>query len=494
MLRTIVIVVLAIAVMLTASACDNGPQPAPTSVARVVETAAHPPQAPSAAPPTQTPVTETISTATLAATPTDTPTRAHTPTPTATATATPTPVPSNTPTPSSTPTQKPVVPVEEVFNRLIPGLIGDWDVPGAAIAIAKDGRLVLAKGYGLANVEKQEPVEPDTLFRVASIAKPITAVAVLQLVEDDLLSLDDRVFQILHKFQSPDGADKDPRLDDITVRHLLEHSGGWDRDMSYDPMFNTGKVERDLGVPKPVSCSDVIRFMRGRPLNFDPGTEYAYSNFGYCLMGRIIEEKTGQPYEEYVKEQVLAPIGISRMHIGGTLAKNRADGEATYYGFPGDGWADSAMPNTPSRVPWPDGGFHLRTLDAHGGWAASAIDLVIFATSVDGSRPPPVIGPQSVQTMIAKPDLAVWQDSYYHYGMGWFVVPVGNDAIWSHDGSMPGTYALIVRTDHGFAWAVLFNSRPEEQSKFGDEVDQLIWQGIGEVTDWPSHDLFPGYD
>ena len=185
--------------------------------------------------------------------------------------------------------------------------------PGAAIAIAKDGRLLLAKGYGLANVEKQEPVKPDTLFGVASIAKPITAVAVLQLVEDDLLSLDDRVFQILHRFQPPEGADKDPRLDDITVRHLLEHSGGWDRDMIYDPMFNTGEVEGELGVPKPVSCSDVIRFMRGQPLNFDPGTEYAYSNFGYCLMGRIIEEKTGQPYEEYVKEQVLAPIGISRM-------------------------------------------------------------------------------------------------------------------------------------------------------------------------------------
>ena len=373
-------------------------------------------------------------------------------------------------------------------------MIEDWDVPGAAIAIAKDGRLVLAKGYGLANVEKQEPVQPDTLFRVASIAKPITAVAVLQLVEDGLLNLDDRVFQILDRFQPPEGVHKDPRLDDITVRHLLQHSGGWDRGRSYDPMFSTGKVEDELGVPKPASCRDVIRFMLGQPLNFDPGTGYAYSNFGYCLLGRVIEEKTGQPYEEYVKEQVLAPIGISGMHIGGTLPKNRADGEATYYGFPGQEWADSAMPNTPPQVPWPDGGFHLRTLDAHGGWVASAIDLVTFATSVDESRPTPVIGPQSVKTMVARPDLALWQDSSYHYGMGWLVRPVGNDANWWHAGSLPGTYALIVRTHHGFAWAILFNSRPEEQSKFGQEVDRLIWEGISEVTAWPSHDLFPDYD
>ena len=351
----------------------------------------------------------------------------------------------------------------------------------------------MAKGYGLANVENQDPVQPDTLFRIASISKPITAVAVLQLVGDGFLKLDDRVFQILHRFQPPEGADRDPRLDDITVRHLLQHSGGWDQGRSYDPMWNTGIVEEELGVSKPVSCPDVIRFMLGQPLDFDPGTEYAYSNFGYCLLGRVIEERTGQPYEQYVKERVLAPIGVSRMHIGGTLPEDRADREATYYGFPGQELAYSAVPNTPQRVPWPDGGFHLKTMDAHGGWVASAIDLVRFATSVDGSKPPPVIGPQAVQMMVARPAPPLWQGSSYYYGMGWLVSPVGDDANWWHDGSLPGTYALLVRTHDGFAWAVLFNSRPEEWSKFGLEVDRLIWRGIGEVNVWPSYDLFPQY-
>ena len=94
------------------------------------------------------------------------------------------------------------------------------------MAITKDGRLILAKGYGLTNMESQKLVQPDTLFRIASISKPITAVAVLQLVEDGLLNLDDRVFQILDRFQPPEGVLKDPRLDDIAVRHLLQPSGG----------------------------------------------------------------------------------------------------------------------------------------------------------------------------------------------------------------------------------------------------------------------------
>ena len=258
-------------------------------------------------------------------------------------------------------------------------------------------------------------------------------------------------------------------------------------------MFSTRLVEEELGVPKPASCLDVIRFMLGRPLDFDPGTDYAYSNFGYCLLGRIIEEKTGQAYEEYVKDRVLAPMGISRMHIGGTLPKDRANGEATYYGFPGQELGYSAVPNTPRRVPWPDGGFHLRTIDAHGGWVASAIDLARFATSVEGSRPPQAIEPQSVRTMVARPDLGQWQGSSYYYGMGWLVRPVRSDANWWHDGSLPGTYALVVRSHDGFTWAFLVNSRSEEWSKFGQEVDRLIWQGIGEVINWPAYDLFPSY-
>ena len=333
---------------------------------------------------TATPVSTNTPTPTYTPEPTPTPAATHTPEPTATV------APTSTPEPTSTSTPVPPTPTpdsEAVFDRLIPELLEKWDVPGAAIAVARDGRLVLAKGYGLANVENEEPVEPDSLFRIASISKPVTAVAALQLVEEGLLDLEERVFEILREFESPEGAAMDSRLDKITVRQLLQHSGGWDRDQGYDPMFIAGWIERELGVPKPVSCPDVIRFMLGQPLDFDPGARYAYSNFGYCLLGRVVEKKTGRPYEEYVRERVLEPLGITRMRIGGVLPDERVEGEATYYDYPGQELAYSVMPGTPEQVPWPYGGFYLE--DSVGGWIASAIDLVRFATSVNGRQTSP---------------------------------------------------------------------------------------------------------
>ena len=359
--------------------------------------------------------------------------------------------------------------------------------------MSKDGRLLLAKGYGLAHVGSGDTVEPDSLFRVASISKPITAIAVLQLVEAGHLYLDERAFQILDDIEPRRGTSPDPRIGDITVRHLLQHSAGWDRDVSFDPMWRAGTIERELGVPKPVSCRDVIVFMLGRPLDFEPGSRYAYSNFGYCLLGRIIEEKTGMSYEEYVKRSVLEPMGITRMSIGGTLPEDRAEGEVTYYGFPGQRKTRSVLPGTPDLVPWPYGGFHLDMMDAHGGWVASAIDLVRFITSVDGSRGPRVLEPETVALMVEHPGSPLWRNSFYHYGMGWLVRPVGDEANWWHDGSLPGTTSLLVRTHHGYAWSVVLNSRPLDWPKFGLEVDKLMWLAVQRVSRWPSEDLFPRF-
>ena len=397
--------------------------------------------------------------------------------------------------PSTTASQgaTPVTDVEVVFDRLIPSFLEQWEVPGASIAIVNDGQLLFVKGYGLADVEGDDPVKPDSLFRIASISKPITAVAVLQLVEEDLLDLEESVFEILKEFQPPEGATRDPRLDEITVLHLLQHTGGWDRNKSYDPMWIPHRIQSELGVQKPVSCRDVIQFMLGQPLDFDPGTKYAYSNFGYCLLGRVIEEKTGQSYEEYVKERVLGPMGITGIRIGGTLPEERAEDEVNYYGYPGQNLAYSVMPKTPDRVPWPYGGFYLRGRDSVGGWIASAIDLVRFVTSIDGSRPPSVLEPATVQAMVSRPAPPLWEDTSYFYGMGWLVRPAGDDANWWHSGSQPGTSSLLVRTHHGFAWAALFNSRPKEQGDFGLAVDRLMWNGIREVSQWPSDDLFPQF-
>ena len=132
-------------------------------------------------------------------------------------------------------------------------------------------------------------------------------------------------------------------------------------------------------------------------------------------------------------------------------------------------------------------------MGAHGGWIASPVDLVRFVTALDGPNNLQILGVESVNLMVSPPDPRLELDPQAHYGIGWSVRPVGNDANWWHGSSLDGTHALLVRTHHRMVWAALFNSRPKESRQFGREIDGVIWQGIREVTDWPSHDLFPHF-
>ncbi|MCC2667636.1 MAG: beta-lactamase, partial [Armatimonadetes bacterium] len=211
------------------------------------------------------------------------------------------------------------------FDREMEAFMQTRGVPGGALAVVKDGRLVYAKGYGWADRDRQEKVQADSLFRIASISKPVTAVAVLKLVEQGKLRLSDRAFDLVRLAPVlPAGKTQDRRLAGITIRQLLEHSGGWDRDKSFDPMFRPTLIAETVGAPAPAGPEAVIRYMLGQPLDFDPGTRFAYSNFGYCVLGRVIEKVSGMPYEEYVRKNVLAPAKITTMRIGATLESGRA--------------------------------------------------------------------------------------------------------------------------------------------------------------------------
>ncbi|MBT6449531.1 MAG: beta-lactamase family protein, partial [Verrucomicrobiales bacterium] len=218
------------------------------------------------------------------------------------------------------------------FDELMRKFVRENNIPGAALAVAKDGRMVYARGFGYADREKNKHVQPESLFRIASISKPLTAVAIMQLVEKGKLNLEDKVFSILpHKAHLATGTKIDPGLAKITIQQLLQHQGGWDRARSFDPMFRSVKIAKTLGVNPPAKADDIIRFMMGRELDFPPGSQFAYSNFGYCLLGRVIEQVSGSDYEKYMRGEVLKPLGIYSMHIGRSLLKNRAKDEVRYY-------------------------------------------------------------------------------------------------------------------------------------------------------------------
>jgi CubicO group peptidase (beta-lactamase class C family) len=223
------------------------------------------------------------------------------------------------------------------FDREVEAFMTARKVPGGALAVVKDHRLVYARGYGWADREKKVPVTPESLFRIASVSKPITGLAVVKLAEQGRLNLDARAFDLV-RLDPPKSKEPDPRLARITVRQLLHHTGGWDRDKSFDPMFRPILIAKALKETAPAGPASVIRYMMGEPLDFDPGTRFVYSNFGYCVLGRIIERLTGVSYVDYVRKKHSRapggdadadrgqPAGAACAGRGGLLHEPRRDG------------------------------------------------------------------------------------------------------------------------------------------------------------------------
>lgn len=176
------------------------------------------------------------------------------------------------------------VPGLQPIDQLVTNFMTSYGVPGGAVGFVKDGRLVYVRGFGYANSNTLEVVQPDSLFRIASLSKAITAVAMLKLVEQGKVSLDQPAFPLLN-YPPPTypGATVDPRLNSITIRQLLNHTGGWDRNtatnpdggIGFDPTVNwTVQAAKDMGTAAPADAATVVRWMLGKPLQFEPGTQY----------------------------------------------------------------------------------------------------------------------------------------------------------------------------------------------------------------------------
>lgn len=386
------------------------------------------------------------------------------------------------------------------FDEMMQDIMQKHRIPGAAVAVTNQGKLLFAKGYGYADIAEKEPAKPTSLFRIASISKPITAVAILQLMEQKKLSLDDRVFDILD-FEDEirkAGDDFDARQREITIKHLLEHRGGWDRDKSFDAMFQSVRFAKQFDVPPPAKPDIIIRAMLRQKLDFPPGERYAYSNYGYCLLGRVIEQLTGQGYEEYVKQNVLAPIGIHDMRIGRTHSEHRAEGEVRYY-HPETGKSVFAA-DLDETVPWQYGGWYLEAMDSHGAWLASAVDLARFATAFDDPKNCKILSAESIELMHARPPgLAGHEENSdeknVFYSLGWSnrVQSDGQIHHW-HTGSLAGTATLLIRRHDGKHFVALFNARTSPHADhMGREVDNRLHQSAAKVKTWPKEDLFPKF-
>ncbi len=336
----------------------------------------------------------------------------------------------------------------EEMRREAAAFMAQYRVPGLAVSIARHGRLVYDQAFGFADQGRGERLTPGHLFRIASVTKPITSVAVFTLVEQGRLALQDRVFGRNGVLRDDYGRPPYQRwVEDIRLEHLLTHTcGGWPNDGT-DPMFhNPSMGHHEL----------IARALAKLPLSHPPGEHFAYSNFGYCIVGRVIEKVAARPYGDFVRNEVLARCGVGSMRIAGNTLAERARGEVVY-----DGQGEKPY------------AINVRRMDSHGGWLARASDLVRFATHVDGlSEARSILRPETIRVMTtASPANA-------GYAKGWAVNASHN---WWHSGSLPGTSSILVRTASGLCWAALANTRREGMD---GALDALLWRMARKVPAW----------
>jgi len=400
---------------------------------------------------------------------------------------------------SEIPTTGESLPPFAEFDKWIVGFMAESNIPGGSLAISRHGKVVYARGYGYADRENKEPVQPDSLFRIASVSKPITAAAIMRLVEQGKLKLDDKVFDLLAmEPHLEEGSTFDERWRQITIAQCLTHTGGWERDKSYDPMFEQTRIAQSMKLDLPVETQNIIRYMMGQPLDFDPGERYAYSNFGYCILGRVIERVGGKLYEQFVQEEVFAPIGVTAPRIGHSIESERAENEVKYY-EPTEARETAVVGPGAGKdeVPISYGAWYHESLDAHGGWIASTIDLVRFAAAFDADPRTPIISEESKQAMFS-PGVLVRRgrgnrEPAIHYGFGWRLRSGrGKRLIADHGGALPCTAAMLLRLPDDVNVAVLFNLGKSADGQFlGGGLDGPLTQMAAEVKNWPEGELTP---
>lgn len=321
-----------------------------------------------------------------------------------------------------------------------------------SIAISRSGRFVYDHAGGMADRQHMTQAQQDSLFRIADLSKPITAVTIFSLIENGKLNLTDKVFgsgAILGTHYS-----KPPYktyVADITVDHLLTHTAcGWAADDNDPMLHNNGWDQAKL----------ISWTIENVPLTLQPGTQWVYSNFGYCILGRLIEQVTGQPYAAYVQANILGPCGITGMQIARNSERDRASNEVVYIG-------------QYSELPYK---INITRMDATDGWIASSTQLVQFLNHVAGApNIPALLKPETIKAMTTPAPAYPAGDA--RYARGWLVSDNGAGSWW-HNGSLPGSTSIMIRNPDGSCSAAICNTRSQPHQ----EMDSALSQLMGDLT------------
>ena len=365
------------------------------------------------------------------------------------------------------------------FDASINRFMRYWGIRGGSFALMRNDSLIYAKGYGYANTQDSIPCEVKNIFRVASVSKLLTAVAVMHLEETGQLSTQDFVFGEDGILNDPMFLDyRDKKIKKITVEHLLRHTSGFSNPHG-DAAFNMELVAQFLGKPLPLSMDDMVLYATKNRLRAVPGGRFNYSNLGYIVLSKIIEKTSGIPYETYIKDSILAPIGCYDIHLANNYSEGFRENEVTYYEVK-EAELVPAYDGSDTLVMKSLGGNDVRGLYGAGGWVASPVELLKLVSAINKC---PIkedfLSPESIDFMTpygknAKP--AGWASSSSNF--------------WLRSGSMSGTSALIKAQKDGYSWVFISNSSSWNGPGLARQMNREITQALRKVKKWPEADYF----
>lgn len=310
-------------------------------------------------------------------------------------------------------------------------------IPGLSLLVAKGGNVVFANGFGLANVELQVPVKPETIFQSGSVGKQFTATAVMMLVEEGKVGLDDPLTRYFK--------DSPRSWNDVTVRELLSHTAGF------------GDYPKDFDFRKDWTESELLKLVEGIPLAYAPGTKWQYSNLGYLTLGILIHRVTGEFYGDFLQQRIFRPLDMNSTRIisEADIVQNRAAGYRLVKGeLKNQEWV-APMINTTA-----DGSLYFSTLDLANWDAALYTGKLLKKSSLDQ------------MWTVAK--LKNGQPNKGNYGFGWFIDDRHGHRCIHHDGAWQGFQTAIDRyVDDQLTVIALANLAGAQPGKITQHVAEM---------------------
>lgn len=325
------------------------------------------------------------------------------------------------------------------------------DIPGVSVSISKNEEIAYSAGYGFAVKETQQRVTPNTLFRLASMSKQQTALAIMTLYEKGLLTVEDHVFGEGGILEKEFGTDVLPQVKAMKIKHFLSHTSGW----SEDPIYTSESTTLDERIAK---------YAKTKSPSYTPGTTFDYNNLNFCILGKVIEVLSGKDYETFLKEEVHSKAGIENIFVGKNSLSERRENECQYYG------QDGKNPYANDMV----------LSKAAGGMIASTPELMKLMSYIDyGTKVPDMFKKETLDLMYTPLEgiKSTSKTAWNRYALGWRTnYPYIDNWTTYHGGTLAGVCTIWARGEDGVNGTILCNSR-----SYGQSIDDDMWYMLEDI-------------